>query len=154
MSEISRHISLSEATYSDKAKRLGISNIPDSATIERMKLVANEVFEPLRVFFNIPIGITSFYRSAEVNKAIGGASNSQHVTGEAMDIDADKFGGITNGKIFNFIKANLEFDQLIWEFGNDTDPDWVHVSYKASGNRKQILRAKKANGKTFYDKIV
>lgn len=147
---ISEHITLEEATKSQTAVRKGINNTPDAETIARMQLVAIEVFEPLRKFFNVPIGISSFYRSPELNKAIGGAANSQHVTGEAMDIDADIFGGLTNGKIFHFIKSNLEFDQLIWEFGNQTDPDWVHVSYKKSGNRKQVLAAVRRNGKTTY----
>lgn len=133
---ISKHITYAEATKSQTAIRKGIDNTPDEATLDRMRLVAEKVFEPLREYFRMPIGISSFYRSPKLNKAIGGAKNSQHVTGEAMDIDADIFGGVTNTRIFEWIKNNLEFDQLIREYGEN---GWVHVSYKASGNRNQVL---------------
>jgi hypothetical protein len=88
-----------------------------------------------------------------LNKAIKGAATSQHCSGEAMDIDMDGTS-ITNAQIFNYIKDNLVFDQLIWEFGTDKNPDWVHVSYESTGKqRKQILKAIKKNGKTSYINI-
>ena len=149
---ISEHITLKEATKSELAIRRNLQNTPNEQQLENMRIVANEVFEPLRKFFNVPIGISSFFRSVEVNKAIGGSSTSQHCTGEAIDIDADIYGNLKNIDIFMFIKNNLEFDQLIWEFGNDFEPDWVHVSFSAKKNRKQILRASKFNGKTVYSK--
>jgi len=149
---ISEHISIKEATFSSTATRKGIDNTPNATQIENMKLVATKVFEPLRKHFNTPIGISSFFRSEALNKAIGGSASSQHCKGEAIDIDADIFGGVTNGEIFKYIKENLEFDQLIWEYGNTTDPDWVHVSYSKSGNRRQILKAIKVGGKTTYVK--
>lgn len=133
---ISKHITLIEATKSQTAIRKGIDNTPDEATIERMKLVAEKIFEPIRERFGVPIGVSSFYRSPKLNKAIGGAKNSQHVTGEAIDIDADIFGGVTNQEIFNFVKYHLNFDQLIREYG---DKGWVHVSYRSEGNRGQVL---------------
>lgn len=133
---ISAHITYAEATKSQTAIRKGIDNTPDAATLVRMRLVAEKVFEPLRNHFGIPIGISSFYRSPKLNKAIGGVRNSQHVTGEAIDIDADIFGGITNHMIFEWIRSNLNFDQLIKEYG---EHGWVHVSYKASGNRGEVL---------------
>lgn len=139
--DVSPHVSYKEAVYSDTAKRLGIINIPDFEQLSKMVIVANEIFEPVRNHFGVPIYVSSFFRSIELNKVIGGSKTSQHVLGEAMDIDADKYGKITNKQIFNFIKDNLEFDQLIWEFGTDDEPNWVHVSFKEGNNRHQILKA-------------
>ena len=139
--DISPHISYEEATYSDTAKRLGIDNIPNFEQLCKMVIVATKVFEPLRNYFGVPIHISSFFRTIELNKAIGGSKTSQHVLGEAIDIDADKYGKITNKQIFNFIKDNLEFDQLIWEFGTNDEPNWVHVSFKEGKNRHQVLKA-------------
>lgn len=141
MKKISEHISYAEAVKSNTAIKFGIDNTPDKATIERMKHVAVQVFEPLRNHFGIPIGVTSFYRSPALNKKIGGSSTSEHVYGSAIDIDADVYGMITNRDIFEYIKKNLTFNQLIWEFGTDNEPDWVHVSRKQSGNKNQILQA-------------
>jgi hypothetical protein len=108
------------------------------------------VFQPIREHFGKPIIISSGYRSKELNTAIGGALSSQHCQGEAIDIDMDGTS-ITNAQIFNFIKDNLNFDQMIWEFGTDVNPDWVHVSYDSAGKqRKQILKAIKKGGKTIY----
>lgn len=153
MEKISEHISYSEATKSQQAERLGISNKPNSEQLEAMKLVANNVFEVVRNHFNVPIGISSFFRNAGVNAMIGGARNSQHCIGEAIDIDADIFGGVTNKQIFDYIRKNLVFDQLIWEFGDDESPAWVHVSLKKNDNRKQVLKAKTVQGKTIYKEI-
>ena len=157
--QLSKNLALSEVTRSETAKRRGISNMPTPEHIENFKKLAEKVFQPIRDHFGAPIRISSGYRSAALNKAIGGAGktvngvyvpSSQHCTGEAIDIDMDGTA-ITNAAIFNFIKDNLEFDQLIWEFGTDTNPDWVHVSYESTGKqRKQILKAKKSGGKTTY----
>ena len=146
---ISKHISIKEATRSNTAERLGIDNFPDSPTLANMQALAENVFEPLREHFGHPIYITSFYRSPELNKAIGGSSKSQHCKGQAIDID-DVIGSSTNADFFNYIKDNLEFDQLIWEFGNDDNPNWVHVSYNNDNNRGRILKAIKEDGKTKY----
>ena len=150
--QLSEHLSLAEVTKSDTAKRRGISNMPTEAHLANFKLLAENIFEPIRKHFAKPIFISSGYRSAELNKAIGGASSSQHCSGEAIDIDMDgRPGGVTNKMVFDFIKENLNFDQLIWEFGTDTNPDWVHVSYESTGKqRKQILRAVRNGGKTSY----
>lgn len=148
MKDISKHITYNEAVYSDTAKRLGIKNTPNEEQLVNMKIVANFVFEPLYRHFNTKIGISSFYRSKALNKAVNGSKSSQHIKGEAIDIDADIFGKITNKQIFDFIKDNLEFDQLIYEYGTDENPDWVHVSYTIDRpNRKQMLRTSKVNGK-------
>ena len=146
---ISDHISLKEAIRSNTAKRLGIDNMPDNDTLVTMQITAQHLFEPLRNHFNEPIYISSFYRCEELNKAIGGSASSQHCKGEAIDID-DVYSKVTNADFFNYIKDRLEFDQLIWEFGDDENPDWVHVSYNLGRNRMRILKAIKENGKTKY----
>mgnify|MGYP001128764684 CR=1 FL=1 len=150
---ISKHVSHEEATYSTTANRLGINNTPDVDSISRMRLVAEMVFEPLREYFDSPIGVTSFYRSEALNRALRGSLRSSHIKGEAMDLDADVYGGLSNKDIFDYISDNLEFDQLIWEFGSDENPAWVHVSYSRDNNRMQRLKAVKNGGKTTYHKL-
>ena len=148
--QLSTNLSLAEVTRSETAKRRGISNMPTPEHIENFKKLAVNIFQPIREHFGKPIIISSGYRSAELNKAIGGSLSSQHCSGEAIDIDMDGTD-ITNAQIFNYIKDNLNFDQMIWEFGTDANPDWVHVSFAANrSQRKQILVAKKVNGKTTY----
>jgi len=150
--QISKHLSLAEVSRSETAKRRGINNTPSGEHLENFKMLAENVFEKIREHFGAPIHISSGYRSNELNKAIGGSATSQHCSGEAIDIDMDgSANGVTNAQVFNFIKDNLQFDQLIWEFGSDTNPDWVHVSYESTGKqRKQILKAVKSGGKTAY----
>ena len=148
--QLSENLSLAEVMRSETAKRKGVSNMPTPEHIENFKKLAENIFQPIRKHFGKPIHISSGYRSAALNKAIGGASSSQHCTGEAIDVDMDGTA-ITNAEIFNYIKNNLSFDQLIWEFGTDKNPDWVHVSYESTGKqRKQILKAVKQGGKTSY----
>ena len=150
--KLSEHLDLSEVVRSESAKRNGISNMPTPEHIANFKLLAEKVFEPIRNHFRCPIHISSGYRSKELNAVIGGSATSQHCSGEAIDIDMDGSpNGVSNADVFNHIKDNLAFDQLIWEFGSDSNPDWVHVSYESSGKqRKQILKAKRVNGKTVY----
>lgn len=148
--QLSKHLSLAEVTRSESAKRNGISNEPTAEHLNNFKLLAEKVFEPIREHFKVPIHISSGYRSLALNKKIGGSSSSQHCSGEAIDIDMDGTA-ITNAQVFNYIKDNLNFDQLIWEFGTTSNPDWVHVSYESTGKqRKQVLRAIKQGGKTAY----
>jgi hypothetical protein len=146
--KLSEHLDLSEVTRSNEAKRKGISNMPTPEHIENFKKLAENIFEPIRKHFGVPILISSGYRSKELNKAIGGATTSQHLLGQAIDIDMDgSSSGVTNKMVFDYIKANLNFDQLINEF----DYSWVHVSYNPTGKqRKQILDAIKVGGKTSY----
>jgi hypothetical protein len=147
---ISKHISYKEGVYSRTATRLGIKNNPNAEQMENMITIAEEVFEPLRMWVGGPIKINSFFRSPELNKAIGGSGKSQHCHGQAIDID-DTFGKMSNAEMYEFIKENLDFDQIIWEFGDDNNPDWVHVSYvSAEENRKRCLKAYKEKGKTKY----
>lgn len=148
---ISKNISYKEATFSTTAKRLGIDNTPDSEQMSNMRHVAENIFQPVREHFDTPIYVSSFFRSEALNTAIRGSVSSTHMKGEAMDLDADVYGKITNADIFNYIKDNLEFDQLIWEFGTKENPAWVHVSLSKRNNRNQILLAKKVDGKTTYE---
>lgn len=139
---LSAHVTLKEFQASGIATLRNLNNEMNESQIASAKLLCENVFEPLRIYLNRPIEISSGFRSVQVNKMIGGASTSQHTKGEAMDLQISSNG-------FNFIKDKLDFDQLIWEFGNDENPSWVHVSY-SSKNRKQVLKASKKNGKTIY----
>jgi len=153
MNNISNHISYKEGTYSNTAIRRGIDNTPNEEQLSNMHLIATEVFEPLRAYVGGPIKINSFFRSPELNTAIGGSSKSQHCHGQAIDLD-DTFGRMTNAEMYEFIKEHLDFDQMIWEFGDDENPAWVHVSYVSSKeNRRRCLLAYKENKKTKYKVI-
>ena len=147
---ISEHISYKEGMYSRTATRLNIDNKPNDDQMQNMCLVAKEVFEPLRAWVGGPIKINSFFRSPELNKAIGGSTKSQHCHGQAIDLD-DTFGRATNAEMYEFIRKYLDFDQMIWEFGDDDNPSWVHVSYVSEDkNRNRCLKAYKEHGKTKY----
>lgn len=145
---ITKNLTLQELINSDTAKAKGIDNSPTNEHLRNLIDIANNVFQPLRDGIGKPIRISSGYRSEKLNKAVGGSKTSQHNKGQALDLVATS--GFTNKDIFNYIKNNLEFDQMIWEFGTDKNPDWVHVSYVKGKNRKQILKAVKKNGKTVY----
>jgi len=150
MTKISKHVSYKEGVRSTTALRLGLNNNPSDDHLENMKLLSEKVFEPLRTFVNGPIRINSFYRGPELNKAIGGSKKSQHCKGQAMDID-DTYGHMSNATMFNWIRKTLSYDQMIWEFGTDNNPDWVHVSYVSKEkNRNRCLKAYRENGKTKY----
>ena len=150
---ISKHISYKEGVRSNTAIRRGIDNTPNDEQLNNMETIAEKIFEPLRAYVGGPIKINSFFRCPELNKAIGGSSKSQHCKGQAMDID-DTFGRCTNAEMYHFIKEHLDFDQMIWEFGDEDNPDWVHVSYVSEDkNRNRCLQAYKENGKTKYKVI-
>ena len=147
---ISKHISYKEGVYSMTATRLGIDNTPGDDQLHFMEIIAEKVFEPLREWVSGPIKINSFYRCPELNKAIGGSATSQHCKGQAMDID-DTFHKATNAEMYHWIKENLDFDQMIWEFGDDDNPDWVHISYVSEeDNRNRCLKAYRKDGRTKY----
>jgi zinc D-Ala-D-Ala carboxypeptidase len=146
---LSKHFNIAEFTRSESAKRHQVSNDPTPEHLMNITVLCNQVLEPIREKFG-PLNISSGYRSKVLNHFIGGSLSSQHCEGKAADIDQDGMPGATNTEIFNWIKDNLEFDQLIWEFGDASKPDWVHVSYNDGKNRKQMLRALKVNGKTVY----
>ena len=147
---ISKNISYKEGVYSNTAIRRGIENIPNEEQLSNMKLLAEKVFQPLREWVGKPIKINSFFRSPELNTAIGGSTKSQHCKGQAIDID-DTFGHVTNADMYYWIKNNLDFDQMIWEFGDDDNPAWVHISYVSEDdNRKRCLKAYKEGSRTKY----
>jgi len=150
MAYISEHISWTEAIRSNTAKKHEIENIPNQSQIVNMKSIAKNIFEPLRTWANEPIRINSFFRSPELCIKIKSKPTSQHTKGQALDIDA--MGEKTNGELFEYIKDNLDFDQLIWEHGDSENPDWIHISYVDKlNNRNRILRAVKKGKKTTYE---
>lgn len=151
LGRISDHVSYKEGVNSRTGDRLNLENIPNTEQLKCMTSIAEDVFEPLRKWVNGPIKINSFFRGKAVNTAIGGSRNSQHMKGQAMDID-DTFGYESNSNMYRYIKDNLDFDQLIWEFGTDDNPNWIHVSYVTHRpNRKKLTVALKRNGKTVYE---
>jgi zinc D-Ala-D-Ala carboxypeptidase len=150
---LSKNLTLSEVTKSRTAINLGINNEPNAEQLENLKTIANEVFQKIRDRFDVPIKISSGFRSEALNKKVGGSKTSDHMKGCALDIDMDgsTFAAyVANWEIFNYIRKNLEFRQLIWEFGDANNPDWVHVSYVKGDNKKEVLRAIKKGKKTVY----
>ena len=143
MNTLSKNFTLSELVRTNAP----IPNVPSAEEVANLKELVVNVLQPAREIFGKPITVTSGFRSKAVNAHVGGATNSQHVKGEAVDVVCDD-----NSELFDIIRQ-LDFDQLIWEFGNDIQPKWIHVSYKKSGNRRDILKAKKVKGKTIYTKI-
>jgi len=148
--KLSEHISMKEAVGSATAEENGIENKPNITQLSKMMLLAEVVFEPLRTWANQPIRVNSFFRSTELNSFLKGSKRSQHCTGQAIDISS--LGEKTNKELFDYIKDNLDYDQLIWEFGTKEEPDWIHISYVSSiNNRQQVLKAnKKKDGSTYY----
>ncbi len=152
--QISDNISFRESVRSAVALKHGIENIPDCEAMRNMSLVAKHIFEPLRKGLGgFKIFISSFFRNRATNIKAGGSRTSKHITGQAIDVDADVYGIVTNEEIFNYIKDNLEFDKLIWEYGDDDEPDWVHVSYVEGKNRGLVYRARRIKGKPIYTQI-
>lgn len=148
---LSKNLTLSEVVKSNTATRLGIENIPNEKIIANLKITADNIFQPIREHFDCPIYISSGYRSPGLNRAIGGSETSEHCFGFALDIDQDnRNSSVTNAQIFNMIRECLEFNQLIWEFGDDTNPDWVHVSFQKGNNKNRVVRAVRIDGKTSY----
>jgi len=147
--KLSKNLSLSEVIKSNTAIKNGIDNSPTLVHLNNLEILAEKIFQPIREHFGVPIGISSGYRSKALNKAIPGSSKtSQHCKGQALDLDADIYGKVTNKEIFDFIKDNLEYDQLI----NEYNYSWIHVSY-SENNRKQVLKTSKVGGKTIYTKL-
>jgi zinc D-Ala-D-Ala carboxypeptidase len=150
--KLSKNLSLSECLISSTAKRLNLSNEPTKEHLDNLTDIALNIFQPLREGLNVPIYVSSGYRSKELNKAIKGSSKtSQHLKGQALDLDADVYGRVTNLEIFNYIKDNLDFDQLILEcVGDNGTGGWIHVSYNKGNNRGKVMRMDRINGKAHY----
>ena len=155
--KLSNHLSVKEATYSATAIKHGINNQPNIGQLEVLKAMALKVFEPCRKFVGGPLKVTSGYRGPELNKRIGGSLSSDHTISDhltaALDLDCDVFGGKTNAELFHYIKERLEFKQLILEFGDEYNPNWVHVSYSTNPkfNKHEVLIAKRKGGRTVYE---
>ena len=155
MTQLSKNFTLEEFTFSPTAIKKGILNKPTELEVSNMEALCENVLEPLREWLNegsrkkVGIKISSGYRCKHLNDIIGGSKSSQHMTGQAVDIDL----GDKCADAFKYIRENLDFDQMIWEFGNDEQPNWIHVSFTKSLNRKNCLRAYKLNGKTQYKQI-
>ncbi len=148
MTKLTDNFSLAELTQSITAANRGIDNTPTAVVIMNLRALAQKVLQPAREHLGAPITVSSGYRSPKLNKVIGGAKHSQHKLGEAADIICEN-----NGLVFNFIMNHLEFDQLIWEFGNEQQPQWIHVSFSRTQNRGEVLRAFKENSKTVYEPL-
>jgi len=155
--KLSNHLSLKEVTYSATAIKHGINNEPNIGQLQVLKEMASKVFEPCRKFVGAPLKVTSGFRSKELNKKIGGSLSSDHCISDhataALDLDCDVYGGKTNAELFHYIKEKLNFKQLIWEFGNEDNPSWVHVSYSINDhfNKREVLIAKRQGGRTVYE---
>ena len=149
--KLSKYVSLGEVVHSDTAKRRGIDNNPTAEHMDNLRIICTDVFDKVREHFGVPIYISSGYRGKELNAAIKGSASSDHCNGRALDLDQDyKGNGVSNREVFDYIKDNLDFDQLIYEMGNRNNPDWVHVGYRVGENRKQVLKAIRVDGKTKY----
>lgn len=152
---LSKNLTLAEAIRSDNAKRAGIDNSPTPSHLITLEYTALNLFQPVRDHFGVPIFVSSMYRSSSLNMITPNASaTSQHSKGEAIDFDNDGIGYVTNAEIFEFIKNNIDFDQLIWEFGDDDNPAWVHASIRADGkNRGQVLKSYRVGNKVKFEII-
>ena len=151
--KLSKNLWLSEVTKSNTAIRRGIDNNPTKLHIANLTYLAEKVFQPIREHFGHPIFVSSGYRSKDLNEAIGGSQKSFHSHGMALDLDMDGKSTITNTDIFNFIKNNIDYTELIWEFGTEDKPDWVHVAIaKGREQEKKAKIAHREGGRTKYKK--
>jgi hypothetical protein len=146
---LSKSFTLNELTKSQEATRLGIDNTPNEDHILNLKLLCENVLQPIRDFYGMPLSVSSGYRSAALCEAIGSSSKSQHTKGQAADFE---IFGVANKDLADFVVKNLDYDQCILEFWNENEPNsgWVHCSFNALGNRKQFLKAEKLNGRVVY----
>ena len=149
---LSENFTLQELIYSDTAIRRGIDNKPNDETVENLKILCENILEPVRVHFKAPVVVSSGYRSVAVCEAVGSSAKSQHTKGQAADFE---IFGIPNKEVADWIVDNIDYDQCILEFWNENEPNsgWVHCSFNSAGNRKQYLKASKENGKTVYSSM-
>lgn len=142
--DCTQNLPWSELLYSATAERKGIKNVPSPFERERLRQWGGAIFQPTRDHFGVPIHVSSGFRCKKLNTAITGRiTDSQHQRGEAGDLDqGEAIHGVTNRDVFYFALHNLPFDQMIWEFGTDAEPDWVHISYAAGRKgRREVRRA-------------
>lgn len=155
--KLSKHLSVKEATYSATAIKHGINNEPNIAQLEVLKALAKAIFEPCRKFVGGPLRVSSGFRSLALNQRIGGSLSSDHMINDektaAFDLDCDTYNNGNNAELFHYIRTKLEFKQLIWEFGDEYTPNWVHVSYSTNPkfNKREVLIAKRKGGRTVYE---
>ena len=144
--KLSESFNLDEFTISQVAERHGYRNEPSEKQIDNLRLLCVNALQPLREIINVPIFINSGFRSFDVNAAVGGRFNSQHLEGKAADLVVHSMNLID---VFNIVLQKLSFDQLIYEFGK-----WIHVSWNGELNRKDVMISKKVYGKTVYEKVI
>ena len=152
--KLSKNFSLSEFTKSNTATRLGLDNNPTAEHIHNLVWLCENILQPLRDELGVPIRITSGYRGYDLNQAIGGSSSSDHCKGAAADIELWVNGSEDNAKLYHLIKnMDLPFKQLIWEFGDEDQPNWIHVAGVKGFPKQECLQAYKQDGKTKYKLI-
>jgi hypothetical protein len=146
---LTKNFTLAEMTKSETALRHGLENNPGEQELAAMKLLAEKVLQPVRDHYDKGVKVNSAYRHPDVNAKVGGSRNSDHTRGQAADIEIP---GVANAELAEWIRDNLEFRQLILEFYTPGIPDsgWVHVSYVAEDNKKEVLTATRKDGKTVY----
>jgi zinc D-Ala-D-Ala carboxypeptidase len=149
MTQLSTNFSLHELTKSETALRMGFDNTPGQAETENLRLLCEKVLQPVRDHFGKGVKVNSGFRSSATNQATGGSKSSDHVKGQAADIEIP---GVANVDLAQWIMDNLDYTQLILEFYTPGIPDsgWVHVSYDPNNLKKQELTATKVAGKTTY----
>ena len=150
--QLSQNFSLEELTKSQTATRKGIDNTPSPTHQANLQSLCTHVLQPIRDHFSRVVTISSGYRSPELCTAIGSKITSQHAKGEAADFE---IFGVSNKELADYIHYNVNYDQLILEYWNESDPNsgWVHCSYSEGNNRRQYLKAYKENGSTKYEKL-
>ena len=129
--------------------RFALDNTPSPKVVENLQLLCEKVLQPLRDAVG-PVNVTSGYRSKVVNEAVNGARNSDHLWGYAADLQSPDGN---HRKLYDWLKANAMFTQLIYEFGNDTQPQWVHVSYNPKDLKREILRARNVGKRVTYSRL-
>ena len=149
---LTRNFSLLELTKSDTAIRRGIDNNPNADQVEKLKLLCENILQPVRDHFG-RVKVTSGFRSVELCLAINSSANSQHARAEAADFECP---GVDNAELADWINKNLKYDQLILEFYTPGEPNsgWIHCSWIADQPRASYLWAYKSEGKTKYKPII
>ena len=144
--KLGTYFTLDELTVSQTAMRRGLDNTPPREAMECLFSLVHNVLDPLRIALGKPLGVTSGYRSEEINRLVGGSPTSDHRLGRAADVHQPEMS--VRGLMRFVIARNLPFDQMIDEFGR-----WMHISFREGRNRQQLLQARRINGQTWYSHI-